>query len=206
MEKEILKSQQSLVTHIEKSSVPSNTPLTAEVSLRVVNYEIFNNDYCVCFPFLFPFLFCSFISVLFVCLWNCETNKKVFHFEVTQYGVSQIVKKRFKELSEFHKVVCQSLVMTYLFLSLPHFFSFHLFVLTPQSGFSIDGPPKKAVKSSLKHDFLVERMADISKYFTRLERVKDARRNPKFIVFFELEALEEKKVWSDGGGFFNCSF
>jgi len=135
LEQEITKTQQTLIAQFEKSALPPSVPMTSDVSLNVVGYEIFKNDYCV------------------------------YHLEVTQYGVSQIVKKRFKELNEFHVL----------------------------SGFPIDGPPKKAVKSSLKEQFIKERMADISNYFTRLERVKDAKRNPKFIIFFELEDLENKK-------------
>jgi len=78
----------------------------------------------------------------------------------------QIIKKRFSEISDFHK----------------------------SSGIKeIEEPPKKAIKSNLTEQFLKERKNDLGSYLTKLMLIKGVLNNTKFIQFFELSSLEQKK-------------
>jgi len=127
----------------QESEPPHLPPSVSDVSLRAADYEYVtgnNEKYCL------------------------------FLIEVSQYGVTMIVKKRFSQIMEFHAS-----------LGIKH----------------IKAPPKRPMENQLSEEFVKNRMDDITKFFTELlllsKSGQSITKNEKVIEFFQLKELEERK-------------
>eukprot|EP01125_Pyxidicula_operculata_P020082 TRINITY_DN7332_c0_g1_i2.p1 TRINITY_DN7332_c0_g1~~TRINITY_DN7332_c0_g1_i2.p1 ORF type:complete len:364 (-),score=75.02 TRINITY_DN7332_c0_g1_i2:605-1696(-) len=128
------------VQHVDSASPsPFSTVRVSDFSLRVVDYEIVGS--------------------------STKQPYTLYLVEVTQYGVTQIVKKRFSNFHEFHALL----------------------------GLKIKPPPKHYVKQSMNEVFIRERMSELQDYLIEIQTQPGILRNPKFIAFFELEELENKR-------------